>query len=130
MNGSELDGLAQGQVPDGNARKNVPPPAAGALNSFDVFSLICNKMIGTGIFTAPASVLLTTRNKSLALGLWAIGFAWAIMRQGPFDSQALDVLICLYSMFIYLEYAAVLPYTGGELVYVSRLFLDTVINHI
>lgn len=50
------------------------------LKTLDVFSLIVNKMIGTGIFTAPVQVLLATQSKQLALGLWALGFIYTIMR--------------------------------------------------
>lgn len=50
------------------------------LTWFDVFSLIVNNLIGTGIFTAPASIYLLTGQKSLALGLWAIGFCYSVVR--------------------------------------------------
>jgi hypothetical protein len=53
---------------------------ATLLGSFDVFSLIVNKMIGTGIYTAPTTVLLLTGDKQLSLGLWAVGFVFTIMR--------------------------------------------------
>ncbi|SCO76585.1 uncharacterized protein FRV6_00797 [Fusarium oxysporum] len=64
---------------------------------FDVFSLIVNKMIGTGIYTSPTAVFLLTGNKSLTLGFTAI----------------------------YLQFAEVLPYNGGELIY-----LDEVTSHV
>jgi hypothetical protein len=50
------------------------------LGFFDVFSLIVNKMIGTGIYTSPTAVFLMTGNKSLTLGLYAIGFVYCLMR--------------------------------------------------
>jgi hypothetical protein len=53
---------------------------ATLLGPFDVFSLIVNKMIGTGIYTAPTTVLLLTGDKQLSLGLWAVGFVFTIMR--------------------------------------------------
>lgn len=52
----------------------------GELDTFDIFSLIVNKMIGTGVYTAPASVYLMTEHKSLSLGLWVIGFGYTILR--------------------------------------------------
>ncbi|KAK0741981.1 amino acid permease-domain-containing protein [Apiosordaria backusii] len=76
----------------------------GPLGVFDVFSLIANKMIGTGIYTAPASVFLLTGSKQLTLGLFGVGF---------FHS--------LISTFLYLDFAAAFPYTGGELVYISEM---------
>ncbi|KAF8864817.1 hypothetical protein BDZ45DRAFT_669190 [Acephala macrosclerotiorum] len=80
------------------------PRDATLLGAFDVFSLIVNKMIGTGIYTAPTTVLLLTGNAQLSLGLWAVGFFYTIM-----------------SMIIYLDYAAVFPYTGGEIVYIDEI---------
>lgn len=50
------------------------------LTWIDVFSLIVNKMIGTGIFTAPASIFLLTGQKSLTLGLWGIGLFYSMVR--------------------------------------------------
>lgn len=54
--------------------------AAGPLTKFDVFSLIVNKMVGTGIFTAPSLVLALTGSPSVAVGLWAVGLAYTILR--------------------------------------------------
>jgi len=53
---------------------------ARPLEVWDVASLIINKMIGTGIFTAPPTVLLMTGSPSLAFGLWTLGFAYTIVR--------------------------------------------------
>jgi hypothetical protein len=53
---------------------------ARPLELWDVASLIINKMIGTGIFTAPPTVLVMTGNPSLAFGLWILGFAYTIVR--------------------------------------------------
>ncbi|KAK1994442.1 hypothetical protein LX36DRAFT_584345 [Colletotrichum falcatum] len=75
----------------------------GELDTFDIFSLIVNRMIGTGVYTAPAAVYLMTEQKILTLGLWGIGFLYSVI-----------------SMCIYLDYAVAFPFTGGELVYVSR----------
>ena len=50
------------------------------LNSRDVCSFIVNKMVGTGIYTTPPVVLLLTRSKGEALGLWFIGFVYTLVR--------------------------------------------------
>ncbi|KAM6530406.1 hypothetical protein FALCPG4_008533 [Fusarium falciforme] len=76
----------------------------GPLRTFDVFALIVNKMVGTGIYTAPASVFLMTGNKSLTLGLFGIGFLYSLV-----------------SMIIYLDFAKVLPFNGGELIYIDEM---------
>ncbi|KAI8716964.1 hypothetical protein NCS52_00991200 [Fusarium sp. LHS14.1] len=61
-------------------------------------------MVGTGIYTAPASVFLITGNKSLTLGLFGIGFLYSLV-----------------SMIIYLDFAKVLPFNGGELIYIDEM---------
>jgi hypothetical protein len=50
------------------------------LNSRDVGAFIVNKMIGTGIFIQPPAVLLLTRSKGEALGLWVLGFIYTLIR--------------------------------------------------
>jgi hypothetical protein len=60
-------------------QRNAPSEAT-PLEAFDVFALIVNKVIGTGIYTAPSTVLLLTGSKQLSLGLWAVGFFYTIMR--------------------------------------------------
>ncbi|KAK4221863.1 high-affinity methionine permease [Podospora fimiseda] len=80
------------------------PWRRGALETFDVFSLIANKMIGTGIYSAPATVFLLTGNKSLTLGLFGVGFFYSLI-----------------SMVMYLDYAAAWPFNGGELVYLDEI---------
>src|SRR5271169_5556188 len=56
------------------------PLPARPLTVWDVASLIINKMIGSGIFTAPPTVLLMARSPGLAFGLWIIGFVYTIIR--------------------------------------------------
>ncbi|KAL6707409.1 hypothetical protein ACN47E_004188 [Coniothyrium glycines] len=75
------------------------------LTIFDVAALILNKQIGTGIFTTPGAVLLTTKSKGLSIGLWTIGGAWTLL-----------------FLLVYLEYGSALPYNGGELVYLDEIF--------
>jgi hypothetical protein len=50
------------------------------LDEYDVASLIVNKMIGTGIFTAPPAVLLLTGSKREAIGLWVLGAFYTVIR--------------------------------------------------
>ncbi|KAJ4207539.1 hypothetical protein NW759_013939 [Fusarium solani] len=80
----------------------------GPLRTFDVIALIVNKMVGTGIYTAPATVFLMTGNKALTLGLFFVGFLYSVV-----------------SMVIYLDFAEVLPFNGGELIY-----LDEITSHV
>lgn len=93
----------------------------GPLRTFDVFALIVNKMVGTGIYTAPASVFLMTGNKSLTLGLFGIGFLYSLVRYVSLRARRnhLDSHLTVKSMIIYLDFAKVLPFNGGELIYVG-----------
>ena len=50
------------------------------LGSLDVFSLIVNKMVGTGIYTSPAVVYRMTGSKSITLVLFGVGFLYCLMR--------------------------------------------------
>jgi hypothetical protein len=52
----------------------------GALRTFDIYSLIVNKMIGTGVYSSPATVFLLTGNKALTLGLFFVGFLYSLIR--------------------------------------------------
>ncbi|OBT52025.1 hypothetical protein VE04_06969, partial [Pseudogymnoascus sp. 24MN13] len=102
--GAPLNPTAAG---DGSLRSFEQLPTFGdtprPLNSRDVCAFIVNKMVGTGIYTTPPVVLLLTRSKGEALGLWFIGFVYTLI-----------------SMTIYLEYARKLPHTGGELIYLDE----------
>lgn len=53
---------------------------AAPLETLDVFCLIFNKMVGTGIFTSPPLVLVLTGDWRVALGLWAVGFVHTLLR--------------------------------------------------
>lgn len=52
----------------------------------DVAALIINKMVGTGIFTGPLTVLLATNSKAIALTLWVLGFAYTVLRYETFGT--------------------------------------------
>ncbi|KAF3284100.1 hypothetical protein TWF970_011321 [Orbilia oligospora] len=78
---------------------------ARKLGTIEVASLIINKMIGSGIVTGPAQVLLYTGRKDYALLLWGLGF-----------------LYTLVSVVIFVEFGYKFRVTGGELVYLDELF--------
>ncbi|KAF1839684.1 hypothetical protein BDW02DRAFT_463319, partial [Decorospora gaudefroyi] len=75
------------------------------LTILDVAALILNKQIGTGIFTTPGVVLLSTRSKELSIALWTVGGLWTLM-----------------FLLVYLEFGNALPYNGGELVYLDEIY--------
>lgn len=49
------------------------------LHAFDIFALILNKQIGTGIFTTPGFVLATTQGKGLSVFLWFLGGIYCLL---------------------------------------------------
>jgi hypothetical protein len=82
MNGTPLN--ATGTTGSGSRQHFDQLPTFGdtprPLNSRDVCSFIVNKMVGTGIYTTPPVVLLLTRSKGEALGLWFVGFVYTLIR--------------------------------------------------
>ncbi|KAM0753311.1 high-affinity methionine permease [Meredithblackwellia eburnea MCA 4105] len=67
--------------------------------------LIANRMIGTGIFATPASIVGSTGSIGLAMFLWVIG-----------------ALIAAAGTAVYLEWATSLPRSGGEKNYLEFYF--------
>ncbi|KAI5835476.1 amino acid transporter [Schizophyllum commune Tattone D] len=67
--------------------------------------LIFNRMIGTGIFTTPSSILLLSGSVGLALFIWVAG-----------------MLIAAAGMAVYLEFGTGLPRNGGEKNYLEYVY--------
>ena len=94
--------------PDGShnaAFTETVPVTKANLNVLDVASLILNKMIGTGIFTTPGTIMLLNHSKGLTVALWALG--------GPY---------CLLCLLVYLDYGTAFPFNGGELIYLNAVW--------
>ncbi|KAL9065208.1 MAG: hypothetical protein Q9157_007551 [Trypethelium eluteriae] len=71
-----------------------------------IIMLNLSKMVGTGIYSTPSSVLSGTGSVGLSLIFWALGF-----------------FISLASLAVYLEYAAYFPNrSGSEVVYLEQAF--------
>ncbi|OWP00042.1 hypothetical protein B2J93_8613 [Marssonina coronariae] len=102
---------ADGRAPRGpnikypDAQDEEVPEATGYLDTWDIACLIINKMIGTGIFTTPASVVVLVGSKYGALLLWLFGAVYSFI-----------------SMLVYLEYGLAWPFTGGEFTYITKIF--------
>lgn len=95
----------------GSDDESINPPSEWSENSntpkrhlgfWQIFSLIINSVVGTGIFTQPGYVLFLTKSKSVALALWGIGGMYTIV-----------------TMLVFVEYGVALPFNGGPMVYVS-----------
>lgn len=73
------------QIPSTTELDGPPDPTPGrasnqTLGAFDIASFNINKMIGTGIFTTPGTILLLTGNKAVSLALWIVGWAYTYLR--------------------------------------------------
>ncbi|KAF2795499.1 hypothetical protein K505DRAFT_336004 [Melanomma pulvis-pyrius CBS 109.77] len=75
------------------------------LTELDVAALIFNKMIGTGIFTTPGTVLLHTKSRNISIALWTVGGVWTSI-----------------FLLVYLEFGTALPFNGGELIYLDEIY--------
>ncbi|KAH6974456.1 amino acid permease-domain-containing protein [Ilyonectria sp. MPI-CAGE-AT-0026] len=110
-------GLAYTRVQGGNGSKPSYQEAVGApveaksplgyhVNWITVIFLNINMMIGTGIFSTPASILNRAGSVGLALFIWVIGF-----------------LMAAAGFSVYLELASYFPNrSGSEVVYLEQAY--------
>ena len=73
------------------------------------------RIIGTGIFSTPSSILLSVNSVGASLMLWVLGF-----------------VLSFCGLFVWLEFGTMIPRSGGEKVYLEAVykkpkFLATVI---
>ncbi|GAA6060144.1 hypothetical protein JCM10212_001441 [Sporobolomyces blumeae] len=67
--------------------------------------LITGRIIGTGIFSTPASILNAVGSLGAAMMLWVLG-----------------TILSFCGLFVYLEYACMFPRSGGEKVYLEMVY--------
>ncbi|KAI0044682.1 high affinity methionine permease [Auriscalpium vulgare] len=82
--------------------------AGGMGRHLGVFSctlLIIGRIIGTGIFSTPASILGSVGSVGASLMLWVLGFVMSFC-----------------GLFIWLEYGTMFPRSGGEKVYLEAVY--------
>ncbi|KAH6677165.1 amino acid permease-domain-containing protein [Halenospora varia] len=81
-------------------------PLGYAVGPVTIMFLNISKMIGTGVYSTPASVLSGTGSVGLAMIYWVLGF-----------------LIAASSLSVYLEYASYFPNrSGSEVVYLEQAY--------
>ncbi|KAK1990931.1 hypothetical protein LX36DRAFT_716433 [Colletotrichum falcatum] len=80
--GPHLDANGEGvdNDPGDTGVPNPMTPLTRKLGRADVAALIINKMIGTGIFAGPYTVLINSPSKSVAMGLWVLGLCYTVSR--------------------------------------------------
>ncbi|KII87999.1 hypothetical protein PLICRDRAFT_30477 [Plicaturopsis crispa FD-325 SS-3] len=82
--------------------------AGGMGRHLGVFSctlLIVGRIIGTGIFSTPASILESVGSVGASLMLWVLGF-----------------VLSFCGLFVWLEYGTMFPRSGGEKVYLEAVY--------
>ncbi|KAG2105845.1 amino acid transporter [Suillus discolor] len=67
--------------------------------------LIVGRIIGTGIFSTPSSILSSVRSVGACFLLWVLGF-----------------LLSFCGLFIWLEFGTMFPRSGGEKVYLEAVY--------
>ncbi|KAK9457937.1 amino acid permease-domain-containing protein [Dipodascopsis uninucleata] len=96
---------------NGNARlgedlAGIPDvPKKQKLGVTSAVFLILNKMIGTGIFSTPSSVFLSSGSVGISIILWSVGG-----------------LLSLTGMSVFLEFGLAIPKSGGEKNYLERVY--------
>ncbi|QKX53611.1 uncharacterized protein TRUGW13939_00690 [Talaromyces rugulosus] len=92
------------QLYDGNVY-NTTPDSRRQIGVVSALALIFNRIIGTGIFATPSSILSLTGSVGLALFIWVIG-----------------LLIALAGTAVYLEWGTAIPRNGGEKNYLEYVY--------
>ncbi|KAK0543382.1 hypothetical protein OC846_006182, partial [Tilletia horrida] len=75
------------------------------LGVFSTTMLVTSRIIGTGIFSTPASIVSEVGSVGAAMCLWALG-----------------ALLAFAGLFVYLELATMFPRSGGEKVYLEAVY--------
>ncbi|KAK0738572.1 amino acid permease-domain-containing protein [Schizothecium vesticola] len=79
-------------------------PEDRKLGTWSTAFLIINRVIGAGIFSTPAEIIRLTDSVGATLLYWVLGG------------------IMTFWLFVYLEYGTALPRSGGEKVYLERVY--------
>ncbi|KAJ7439224.1 amino acid transporter [Mycena latifolia] len=91
------------------AHRRFPQDVQGGmgrhLGVFSCTMLIVGRIIGTGIFSTPSSILGSVGSVGASLMLWVLGFA-----------------LSFCGLFIWLELGTMIPRSGGEKVYLEAIY--------
>ncbi|KAF8156097.1 amino acid transporter [Crassisporium funariophilum] len=75
------------------------------LGVFSCTMLIVGRIIGTGIFSTPSSILSSVNSVGASLMLWVLGF-----------------VLSFCGLFVWLEFGTMFPRSGGEKVYLEAVY--------
>ncbi|KAG0660968.1 methionine permease, partial [Maudiozyma exigua] len=75
------------------------------LGLFSCIGLICNRMLGTGVFAVSSTIYTLCGSVGLSLIMWALGG-----------------IIALAGLYVYMEFGTAIPKNGGEKNYLEFIF--------
>jgi amino acid transporter len=82
-----------------------PAQSSGKLGTFSAINIILGKTVGVGIYSIPSSIFNSVGSVGASLTLWIIGS-----------------LISFCGLAVYLDLGTAIPKSGGERVYLERIF--------
>lgn len=80
-------------------------PEDRKLGIFSTTILIVNRVVGTGLYSTPSAIIARTESVGATLLFWVLGG-----------------LMTFAGIFVYLEFGTALPRSGGEKVYLERVY--------
>lgn len=87
-------------------REELPSPAPGKYLSWtSAYILVVSRVIGSGIFATPGSIVKSSGSVGLSLLLWVVG-----------------TILAACGMAVSMEYGCMLPRSGGEKVYLEYTY--------
>lgn len=75
------------------------------LGILSCIGLICNRMLGTGVFAVSSTIYTLCGSVGLALIMWAVG-----------------AIIAISGLYVYMEFGTAIPKNGGEKNYLEAIF--------
>ncbi|CCD27085.1 Mup1p NDAI_0J01930 [Naumovozyma dairenensis CBS 421] len=75
------------------------------LGVLSCIGLICNRMLGTGVFAVSSTIYTLCGSVGLALIMWAVG-----------------AIIAISGLYVYMEFGTAIPKNGGEKNYLEAIF--------
>ncbi|KAL2270446.1 hypothetical protein VTJ83DRAFT_2630 [Remersonia thermophila] len=79
-------------------------PEDRKLGTWSTAFLIINRVVGSGIYSTPSGIIHSINSVGITLIFWVIGG------------------VMTFCLFVYLEYGTALPRSGGEKVYLERVY--------
>lgn len=83
----------------------LPSASNGKLGTFSAINVILGKTVGVGIYSIPSSIFESVGSVGASISLWVIGS-----------------LISFCGLAVYLDLGTAIPRSGGERVYLERIF--------